>query len=483
MDHSPAHHRKAAQYRLLTQSAVAAFSAASAVLLAFILALSYGIHLRSHFAETMSSSIGALSNSSLVLRGSIDSLSKQLKYHACCNKHVATIEGATYVTGLAIRPGGYVASSWSHAQNTTELHFFTENLALTKKCQVGTGAGKWKTHRLFGILTANSETVFYSDRKLRFVSGSDCGIREVDFATDWLGGVVETGRGEYLVAHGEGKGTVSVSLVGSDRRRVWSKEVAGPNAAVYMVDTAFMKLAGQKYVLAFRKSQSKSHTSDTLCVATIELAPKPADVKIVSRCYHDFAHAFGLVAGQTGAVLGLGVDSARNLVVFEIDSAWTIRTRLVVKEEVEYMRDFGAAYQASDTRFAFVGDMVQPDTHARYVSAVIYDYPNNRITNSVSMRLDSSHAAPKILSSSLQHYGKSSFTLTVRGVDGFAVIPANGDRVVKVEGNDKGFWHMVPAGDGGYVVSRPQQPSAGQKVWKYFPWQDMEAELDCSGVL
>ncbi len=427
------------------------------------------------------------------LSSSLDRANFAIRYHACCTGYSATIR-ATHLTRIATQDpyAGYMISLWNQTDQKTSVQFYSETLQLQRTCHVDhvdANEEVWMSHWFFPV--ADEEAIFYSYPSLFFVRKRDCEKRSIKFGEDLVGSVLPIGKaGEFLVAYGTG--TVNIGLVNSDRKLVWSKKIDGPNTYTFAGNSGMIRLKNGRYALTYytnygsplQKSSASVGTMSTFCIATIEIAashPTADSVQFKKVCGQGLMQSFGLIETGTGTILSLGVDSAWDLVVFEVHPTTLVaRVNLVLKETTGFFYNYGSAYRASATRYAFSAGTRQTQDQDTYAEAIIYDYPSNRVVNSATLELETYLQSPTI-GSTLFGGGNTwnaVFTVGVHG--GFAALPVGRGNVIK-RGNVSGeFWHMAATSDGGYVVHSGGE-TMEKKVWKFYPWQN-ERE-DCTDVL
>ncbi len=416
------------------------------------------------------SSLAAESNASAALRIRIDSAQRKLNYHSNCNRREANLT-ATRLTALAWDQDQYAVSTWNSSGSRTGLLFFSDELEMRKTCLVDSHgrSTSWKTHRLLRV-GGDGEVVFYSQPSLFFIQIKDCFSRNITFGVANIGSLAETATaGEYLISYGGGN--VYIGLINSAHTLLWSKEVDSYGMRVYQRDSSLIRLRVERFALLYQQDRGKE-LGDRLCLAIIDIGTSHANPKLTKTCFTSMRHGFGLAETDVGGLLVLGVGEDWSLVLAEIDPArleFPAAIRLVLGKVSNYSRDAGETYRISRTRFAFVADTVD------HASALIYDYPSNRVTKSV--RIPSRGQGVR---SMLTRYGNDASVLTMYTETGFAALPT-GDRTRDFvrRGADAGLPHMAATGDGGYLVASGENGDEGNlRISRFYPWQEAAAAID-----
>ncbi len=465
--------------------------AALVVLCGAIFGLALFLRSRNRAVGDLGRSLEASARAGAALFQALSRASTAIRYHACCNMHSATINSTSITALVRSKAGGYVTSSWNLSGRETRLHFFSSALAPLRECPLGHSSGRepvWKTQRLF----PGREAIFYSTPDLFFVRGEDCAIRRVAFGGLKVAAVVEDTPDGWLVAYGRymsdySGGGVYVGIIGKDREKLsWSAQIGGDGYFVYETAAQLTRLADGTYALSYLfRPDSPPPASDpkwpAVCVAVINATARSI---LKKNCTTDFAHIFGLIETSSKSLLGIALDrSFGRLVVMEATSKG-FHERLLLKNVTDFNLEYGAAYRIGRGKFAFAAESVLGEsweTAEYYNDVYIYDYAANKVTKQRSLRIHAYYDSHPMNAELTQYADTESAVLTLSTHDGYIILPSDGEREFIRNGPAAGFWHMVAAGDGGYVVHRPDA-GQHQKLWKFYPWLDGEI-LNCTDVL
>ncbi len=509
----------------LAVSLVAGFSIVL-ILFLTIFVLTGSLHSSNHDVVALSDSLYAAKQTNVDLASSFELLKSAVKYHACCNRHVLNTMDTT-ITAMMSTSWGYAISTWNENKKVTKLIMLSDDLvAVGKKCPTYSteNPDAITLQRIFKAQSAD-EVIFAGMGSVSFVKHDCSSASTVTVDALFVIGVLPTAgaTNEYLAAYGfiqefETPGPISIGLINAKRELAWDIYVDDTGyAKAYISNSEFIRLKDGRFALAYtylqdmpttfrnatksafrgpRVSPIKATVGEEavvkmFCIAIITLDKDhthSTGAHFKKSCNENYHQSFSMAETEAGTLLVLGVDSKKNIVLFEVDENDLDKksTRMIIEENAYgcFSND-GSAFKISANKYAFSMVVARKDQDDLYALALIYDYKNNVLTNNATLYLNGMYISPAV-SSDLSRFPDRGPIFTVMVRDEVAVLPVNVDhKVYRQQGREAGFWHMAAAKDGGYVVQKGKQGHQGI-LWTYYPWQDREEEngrLNCSQIL